>query len=694
MKKALKITGIILGILLLLLFFAPYLFKGTFEDLLRKNINKNLNAEVSWESMDLSLYRSFPKAAVVVHNFKVINKAPFEGDTLAMGEQVKLNMGITQLFKSSGDPIIIDGLDIENTTVNIQVDSLGRANYDLAVKSDAPMVDENATPAEKGFVFNLKRYAISNSKLTYADLPNETFFDLKEINHEGKGDFSLDISNLETTTTALMSLKVGDIQYLNDNSIGLDANFEMDLPNQKYTFLENEAKVNELPLTFEGFVQVNEENTEMDLSFKTPSSDFKNFLAVIPKTYVQELDGVTTTGDFTVNGMLKGVVDDDRIPTMNIKVRSNNASFKYPDLPKAVRNITINADVVNETGIAEDTYLTIGNLTFTIDNEPFAANGSIRNLSGNAIVNLDLKGTLNLAHIDQVLPLKNDPPLRGIFTADVNTYFDMASVENEQYQNIKTNGTASLRDFTYTDTNFKNPINIGNAAISMSPGTITLNRMTATTGETDIDATGSIQNLIPWIMAKQDLKGTFNVQSNTFNLNDFSSKDAPEDTENPPTSNSAGNQRTAATNSGIKIPDFLDATLNFTANKVIYDDITLDDAKGSVRIQNETASLENVTSSLFGGNLALSGNVSTKNATPTFAMDLDLNKIDISSSFEQLDLLSFLAPIARALEGDLNTSIKLNGNLGPDFTPIISSIAGNALAQIITAEVNQSESPL
>ncbi len=692
MKKILKILGIVLGLIIVLLALAPFLFKGTIEDLLKKNINKNLNATVAWEELDLSLFRSFPNAAVVIKDFTVINKAPFAGDTLASGQSLKINMGISQLFKSSNEAIKIDALQLDNTFVNIKIDSLGNANYDVAVKTDAPIADKNATAEERGFVFDLQHYEINNSRINYRDEATKTYLTLTEVNHEGDGDFSLDISNLTTKTDALVSFKLGDIEYLNNNKVSLDANFKLDLKNLKYTFLENEAKINDLPLTFNGFVKVNENNNEIDLTFKTPSSDFKNFLAVIPKIYVKELDGVTTTGDFTVDGKLKGIIDEERIPTMDIKVRSTNASFKYPDLPKTVRNITINADLMNETGLLKDTYLNIGNLTFKIDDELFTAHGSIRNLTENALVNLALKGTLNLANIDQVLPIEMEQPLRGIFKADVTTNFDMASVENEQYQNIKTNGTASLRDFTYTDAAFKNPINIGNAAITMSPGNnIRLNEMTATTGGTDVQANGDIQNLVPWLLSKQDLKGTFNVTSNTFNLNDFMAKETAEGGEN---AEGTSNRSPVAKEESFKIPDFLDATLAFTANKVIYDDLTLDNAKGSVSIKNETASLNNVTSSLLGGNVAVSGNVSTKNNTPTFVMDLDLSKIDIASSFQQLDLLNFLAPIAQSLQGNLNTKINLNGELNNNLTPKLTTIAGNALAQIITAEVDKNKSPL
>ncbi|MCH2491104.1 MAG: AsmA family protein [Flavobacteriales bacterium] len=690
MKKILKIIGIILGVLILLLALSPLFFKGTLEKLVQRTIDKNLDATVAWGDFHLSLFRSFPDAALTIKDFSVINNAPFEGDTLASGKTLKLDMGITQLFKSGDDPIVVDALLLDESFVNIKIDSLGNTNYDIAIKKDAPLADN--TEGNAGFTFDLKKYEIRDSRLNYLDEATQTFLMLKELNHIGTGDFSLAQSELDTETQALVSLQIEEIEYLSENQVSLDAIFQLDLENQKYTFLENEARVNALPLTFNGFVKVNENNNEIDLTFKTPSSDFKNFLAVIPETYVKELDGVTTTGNFTVDGMLKGIIDDNYIPKMDIRVASDNASFKYPDLPKAVRNISIDAQLKNETGLMKDTYLNIGGVSFRIDDQLFTANGSIRNLTENALVALGLEGTINLANIEQVLPIEMEQDLNGIFTADVSTNFDMQSVENEQYQNIKSTGTASLKNFSYQDASFKNELNIATANLSFSPGSIVLKELQASSGQTDVSATGTIQNLIPWIMAKQDLKGTFNVQSNTFNVNDFMTADATASEAN--TNTTSSNNRSLAKKESVKIPDFLDATLDFSANKVLYDNLELSQVKGTASIKEETVTLRNVTSNIFGGSVAIGGNVSTKNPTPTFAMNVDLSKIDIGESFEKMELLKFLAPVARALQGDLNTQLELSGDLTSDLTPDLTTLVGNAVAQILTAEVDKQKMPL
>lgn len=63
----------------------------------------------------------------------------------------------------------------------------------------------------------------------------------------------------------------------------------------------------------------------------------------------------------------------------------------------------------------------------------------------------------------------------------------------------------------------------------------------------------------------------------------------------------------------IKIPSFLDITINANAQTVTYDNLTLKDVKGTLRIDDEKATLQDFQSGIFGGKLALNGSVSQKN---------------------------------------------------------------------------------
>ena len=105
------------------------------------------------------------------------------------------------------------------------------------------------------------------------------------------------------------------------------------------------------------------------------------------------------------------------------------------------------------------------------------------------------------------------------------------------------------------------------------------------------------------------------------------------------------------------------------------------------------ARLENLQSDLLNGKLVMNGAVSTKEDTPTFNMDLDIDSFQISESFQALELFKVLAPVAQALKGKLNSDIKLSGNLKDDMTPNLASLSGNLLGQLFSAKVETENSP-
>jgi len=690
MKKALKIVGIVILTIIILLIVAPFVFESQLKDLVKKTMNDNLNAQVDFEDIDLSMFRSFPQATLVIEDLSIINNEPFKGDTLALGKEVTLEMSIKELFKSSDEPKKIDRLTLNNAFINIKVDSLGNANYDIAVEDTTTA---STTSESTPFSLDLKHYEINDSRVKYDDRSSKMSLDIENLNHEGTGDFSLDQSKLDTYSEALVSLNYDGVNYLTQNSLILDAVIQMDLENMKYTFLENEAKINQLPLTFDGYVQVNENDTEMDVSFKTPSSDFKNFLAVIPEIYAKNIENVDTSGDFVLNGRIFGKADDTYIPKMNIKVISNNASFKYPDLPKSVQDINLDLEILNETGLVEETYININNATFRIDQDRFSANGNISNITENMLIDLALKGTVNLANINKAYPLEMEQDLNGMLTADIKTSFDMNSIEKEQYQNVKSNGTASIKNFRYSSPEIPNEIKISNADMKFNQGNVSVPNLEMTTGKTDISASGSLQNLIGFLLTDEQLKGNFQVQSNTFSVNDF----MVAETEEITSKDENGNNKTVAKTTGkeaVKVPSFLDMELRFNANTVLYDNLELKNTKGLLIIRDETARLQDISTNIFNGSIGMNGLVSTKNPTPVFEMNLNLNSLDIASSFNGLELMQNIAPLARAIEGKIQSTLSLKGNLNEDLTPQMASLAGNALAELLTAEINPEKAAL
>ncbi|MEH1007307.1 AsmA-like C-terminal region-containing protein [Winogradskyella sp. ECml5-4] len=684
MKKVLKIVGIILLLFIAILIAIPFVLESKIDAIVQNYADENLNAELTFDDISLSLISSFPKAEISVDNLKITNRAPFKGETLATAKSLSFEMGVMQLLKGTEEPLEVNEIIANELLLILKTNKTGAVNYDIVKESetDAAPVD---TEASSGFSFDIDNYELNNSAFTYIDDTSNMAFYLTEINHKGTGIFSGGKSELDTNTEANVTFAMDSTEYLSNNSIKLDALIDLDLEQQKYTFKENKAYINALPLEFDGFVQLVEAGQQIDITFKNPEASFKDFLAVIPKAYAKDIENVSTTGNFTVNGIVKGLVSEETIPTLDINLNSSNASFKFPDLPKSVRNIAIDASVKNTTGNVDDTFVNINKLNFQIDEDVFKSEASIKNLTKNMLVAAKLDGVLNLANITKAYPIELENELSGILKGNVSTSFDMNAIETNAYQRIKNVGSVSLSNFVFSSEDIVNPIQINKADLTFKPGTVSLNSFDALTGQSDFSATGTITNLLGFLLSDKKLEGNFNVNSNTFAISDFMVEDE--------TASETSNKTTSETES-LKIPAFLDCTITANAKTVIYDNLNLKNVKGQLLIKDQNANLKNMTTDIFNGQLGISGNVSTKSAKPSFDMKLGMQNFDISQSFKDLEMLKALAPIANVLQGKLNSTIDISGFLDESFSPDLTTMSGNALAEILTDKVDTSNSPL
>jgi uncharacterized protein YhdP len=224
-------------------------------------------------------------------------------------------------------------------------------------------------------------------------------------------------------------------------------------------------------------------------------------------------------------------------------------------------------------------------------------------------------------------------------------------------------------------------MNINKAMVQFTNTKINLQELDLTTGKTDMKVNGILENFYGFMLKKQELKGNFNMESNQFAVADFMSSEAPKTDEKP--------------KEAVKIPSYLNCSLTAKANTVLYDNLTLKNVSGKIIIKDQKVTLENVKSSIFGGQISANGDVSTKGKIPVFNMNLGMNAVDIQQTFTQLDMMKKIAPIAGVINGKLNTTIKLSGNLDEkEMTPNVNSISGDLLGQLLSTTVNSSNSEL
>ncbi len=687
-KKLFKRIIIFIVLFIILLMALPFLLKDTIIKKTIERVNNDYNINITYSAINLSLIKHFPSATLTINDLHIKTENIFETDTLVYASNVFLDINIVDAFKKNAEKISIKRLTFNQLDLNLLVNKDGKANYDIK-KNVINKVDNssNNKNTSDNLTFEISKYNLINSTIIFKDKTSNTYLKLKNVNHNGNGDFTASTTDLNTKTSVeSFTFKLGEVAYFNKATINLDAILEMDFNQNKYTFKENSLIINDLTLNFDGFVKLNENDIDTDIKFNAPNANFKSVLSLIPNAYSNSFKGVTATGIASVSGYVKGKSSDAFTPKYAIKIKTNNASFKYPDLTKEVTDINLDAAIVNNS-VKNNVGLAIKNLQFTIDKDIFETNGTITNLTTNPTFDTSFKGTLNLDNLKQAYPIKFNKEITGVLQADFTTKADQKSIKNNDFDKIKTSGNANLKDFSYTDTNNSNTIFIKSASIKFNTNNISLTDFNAKTGKSDFKASGTLDNLYSFLFNDKNLKGRFNITSNNFVISDFLVD------ENSEESNKNSN-KTKTDIESLKIPDYLDIKTTINAKKVVYDDLILNNVVTTMQLKNQKAILTNTTAKMLDGDISLNGIVDTKITPATFDLDLMVNDFDIVKSFTKMETFQKIIPIAKSLKGKYDTAFKIKGSLNNDFSPNISTINGNALAQLFVDEIKDDGNPL
>ncbi len=403
MKRLAKILVGIFFSLFLLALLIPILFKDKIKEIIVSEFEKNTEATVYFDvdEFSLSLIKSFPDFTIGLGDFGVVGKGVFEGDTLVSVNELEARVNLSDVL--FGESMSIKAVYLDQPSFMIISLADGRANYDIAKATEEV---EAAVEEEAGSVsFGINNFSISDGEFIYFDQGLEFIMDLSEVNLKGRGDFAEDIFDLISTgSIGGVTVNYGGTEYLTDKSLDLDLVMSMDLPNSTYTFKENEFAINEFPLHLDGSFQMLEEAYAMDISFDSPSSEFKKILSLVPGVYTAEFKDIKASGEAGFKGRVFGRYSDNEMPAFNMALDVANGQFQYPELTESINDVQLHLAVDNQDGVIENTLVDLKQMHVKFGQNPFDASLQVKNLRDFPI-KAALKGKLNLADINKMIPM-------------------------------------------------------------------------------------------------------------------------------------------------------------------------------------------------------------------------------------------------------------------------------------------------
>ncbi len=295
---------------------------------------------------------------------------------------------------------------------------------------------------------------------------------------------------------------------------------DADLANNKYTLKDNTIRLNAIQAGIDGWVALKDPAIDMDLKLNTNDIGFKEILSLIPAIYATEFSSLKTDGTATLNATAKGTLLGDTVPAFNVDIQVKNAMFRYPALPAGVDKLT-SMPTYRIRGNIDLTTVDINPFSFRLAGNPFSLTAYVKTPVSDPDFKVEAKGILNLGMIKQVYPL-GDMELNGTIDADMQMSGAFHLSKREQYDRILAAGTIGLTDMKLKMQDMPD-VEIKKSLFTFTPKYLQLSETTVNIGKNDITADSRFENYIGYALKGTTLKGSLNIRSNYFNLNDFMS---------------------------------------------------------------------------------------------------------------------------------------------------------------------------
>ncbi|MEM6320138.1 MAG: AsmA-like C-terminal region-containing protein [Bacteroidota bacterium] len=789
-KNILKVLVVFVVLFLIAAIAIPIFMKDDIVAFIKEETNKSVNAKVDFDDVELSLLRNFPAISLSIDNLTVDGINEFAGTRLFSAPGAELELDFWQVWNNR-ESIPVEAFTLESPTVNVLVLKDGTANYDIAKPSDTP---EDTEPVS--YLIQMEEYAIRNGRITYVDKSLNFDMTIDNLEHTGSGDFSESVFDLDTKTSIdAFSVEMDGLTYLAKAKASLDAIINMDLNELIFKLKDNKLTVNALTIEADGMIDMNDDDYVMDLEFSSPQNEFKNLWSIVPSAYTADYSQAKIDGKMTFGGQVAGTYNGEKeiYPAFKLSTTIDNGNVQYPDLPMALRSIFADVTVNSPSSNFDEMTVRIPQFEFKLGSNPFAGNFNLRTPLSDPKLKTELRGTLNLADIQKAIPTESIQNLTGVIKSDFYLNAAMSQMERADYANMDVRGNLNLSDLVVEQTGMPKVV-IQSLQTDFSPQRLKFDNFVANLGQSDVRGSGRIFNILAYFSPEKTIDGTFEIESNYFNANEWATEETTADnavgftpkhtqnskefravlTANEPATEvfdrfnfnvdanikkldydvykmsdftfdgTINPQRTTIDkfytkidqsdieargsvnnlmgyaldnetltgnielNSNyldlnqfmteteeevplevIPIPDNVDLTINSNLKKVRYTNFDLNNIKGSVVVKNSIAEMKDVVGKILGGNVTFSGAYNTQDLSqPKFDMKTTLTSLNFDKAFSTFNTFEALAPIGKFIEGNFNTELSINGILGSDMMPDLSTLNLNGFFHTLNGVIN------
>lgn len=377
-------------------------------------------------------------------------------------------------------------------------------------------------------------------------------------------------------------------------------------------------------------------------------------LATIKNFYPIDEDTLAMRGQLVAEVALKGQPDPDQIETVlqSGTIELTNGFVSHKSLVNPIRDITFRANARGRT-------LTISEADFATGENALAINGSVTDyLSDEPVINLNFDGNAVFSSITQYYSF--EPMIReltGNAALNLNVQGPIGNA-----QNIDLNGSFEVENVSARGDSLPLPITELSGRITASPQRMNLERFSMLFGESDIQLEGSLQNYMAFL-GEQNSVSAMPAVNGTY-TSDFVNVDEMIDWEEEETDDKP---------IPVELPD-MTASVRAEINRLQVFGLSITSIGGNGNMSPSKIGVSNASAQLFGGKA--SGNFEWNVTAPlqtSISFTGNLDSLLAQPFFRETGFLGPQSSIHQYLTGAFSADVEYSTQLQPNLSPDVAT---------------------
>jgi hypothetical protein len=643
-----------------LILLAGYLFKDQIIARFVDEANKHLATPVKIGKIDVNLWGQFPLMAIEFNDVYV-EDSHSQIFPLLTAKRISVSFSAADAWNGR---YIIRNLNVQESEANIRLDKKGMANFRILKKD---------SETQKNFSLDLKNIHLKRQRVTYID-------EAVKQNHEwSSSDLDADISlknniyRIKASGDVLSNqVGIGDYIFLKDKLFNVTCDLTYDDVKKEVTF--NPSSLNQEDGEFElkGNYKFKEDPT-IDLSLNGKNTTLQTILALLPKTWGDQVSQYESDGDLYFRLFVKG---KQKSPDFKVEFGSRNATISHPETNFKITQANL-AGTFNFPGMRNFSLasLDLRNVDGKLNGKIFKANFNLKNFK-KPYVDFQFKGEIDAAAAKTLMGQDYLHSATGILMADVSLIGEPALLKNKKTaQQVKVKGLLEAKD-VFISTRLKGvDFRNVNGNFQFTNNDLAMSDVKGKLGRTDFLLNGFFKNIVSYILFENQPIGIeTDLRSSLLDMDELLQLGFGKE--------SAGQYK-------FEISPNLYLKFDCQINQLRYKKFNARQVEGNLEVRNQIALSKGIKLKSMGGNISINGNISAINQKPIeLTTSAKLNSIHLDSLFYVFGNFRQEFIQDKHLKGLASANITLETQMKPELTIVQETLISNIDIQIKKGELN------